>query len=155
MRQTLLLISLSYFCLSSPAFSQSNQPILEGTINQEETLPPASNPQLNSHIRLIMGMWRGFHEIEETTLYYGYQFRPNGTFSARHRLYEGEKTLEDNLLQGQWTFDGQIVQITGNSSNNPEQSLKIQFRLAEDLQLYYQTGSLPDTYSLMRLGKVQ
>ncbi|HAC63499.1 MAG TPA: hypothetical protein DCF68_08140 [Cyanothece sp. UBA12306] len=146
---------LSFFVFCHQVFGQSNQPILGQTMIQNENWSPESNSQFNKHSALIIGVWRGFQEIGDNTFYYGYQFRPDGTFLSRHRLYHGEETVEDEFWQGKWTFDGQILQIEGNNHKDPQQSLNIKFRLTKDLQFYYEDGSLPEPYSGIRLNKTQ
>ncbi len=143
---------LGYIC---PTLSQKEPKILKNIASDRETLAPESNPRLNSYPGLIIGFWRGFHNREEMTLYYGYQFRANGTFLARHRLYEGEKTVEDDFWQGKWTFDGEILRVEGNSKSDSQHPLIMEFRLGEDLQLYHEKGSLAEPYFPIRLGKIK
>lgn len=92
--------------------------------------------QQKPHKVLIIGRWRGFHEADGLTIYYGYDFKPDGTFLARHRVYEGETTLKDQFWQGNWDFDGKVVTVEGTLKDNPQETLKLQFRLEKDNYLY-------------------
>ncbi|MEA5534202.1 hypothetical protein [Crocosphaera sp. XPORK-15E] len=118
------------------------------------------NPSLVNSISLkeaqdlIPGIWRGFHETGEFTVYYGYQFRSDGTFWARHRVYEGDKTIEDKIWQGQWEFEGDQVTVSGTNRENPDDSLNFRFLLTTDFKLTYQEGSLSEVYKSMKLTKI-
>ncbi|MEA5511660.1 hypothetical protein VB715_17945 [Crocosphaera sp. UHCC 0190] len=111
-------------------------------------------PPLGTAQNLIPGIWRGFHETGEFTVYYGYQFRNDGTFWARHRVYEGKKTIEDKIWQGKWEFEGDQVTVSETNQENPDDSLNFRFQLTTDFKLIYQEGSLSEVYRSMRLTKV-
>ncbi len=102
----------------------------------------------------IAGFWRGFHEFEELTVYYAYQFRNDNSFLARHRIYENNKTIEDINLQGEWQFKDDRLEIKGVGIKEQTQPFIIKFQLRDDFKLVYETGSLSDAYQLMMLNKI-
>ncbi|GBF80902.1 hypothetical protein [Aphanothece sacrum] len=145
----IILLNLIFFVpLIITSSVQANQITNQGIITQEL-------PNVNQTQDFIIGIWRGFHEAEGKTMYYGYVFRQNQTFLARHRVYQGEITIYDQFWQGKWQFEGNILFLEGVSQNNTQTSLKLQFRLDKDLKFYYQEGSSSIPYIPLSLGKSQ
>ncbi|WP_198648294.1 hypothetical protein [Cyanothece sp. BG0011] len=102
----------------------------------------------------IIGLWRGFHESEGLTLYYGYQFRPDGSFLARHRIYQDKKSVEDITWQGEWQFRDNTLKLKGFNSKDKNQLATLEFKLTDTFKLAYETGSLSDAYQQMILNKL-
>ena len=101
----------------------------------------------------LVGMWRGYREAENFIMYYGYEFRSNGTFLARHRVYQNEVTILDEFWQGQWQLEKELLFLEGVSTTNNQRTVRIRFRLADDGQLYYEGGTLPKPYIPLQLGR--
>ncbi|MEM8778502.1 MAG: hypothetical protein AAGF26_06450 [Cyanobacteria bacterium P01_G01_bin.49] len=130
---------------SNPAVSQAQ---FSAQINQD------FNHVAHKSQNFIAGVWRGFHETEKLTVYYGYQFRLDGTFWARHRIYEERQTVENKIWEGKWKLEGNILTITGINKDAPNELLTIRFQLSEGFKLNYQEGSLSDVYKSMTLNKI-
>lgn len=103
---------------------------------------------------LIVGLWRGYHETPDFTIYYGYEFRPNGVYVARHRVYQQQETILDQYWQGKWQFDGKILSLEGTITNGDSTQFNYSFILNENNLLSYHTGNLPEPYLPARMGKV-
>lgn len=103
---------------------------------------------------LIIGTWRGFQTAEDVTLYCGYEFRGDGTFNTRQRLYRQDNVLEDSVGRGKWDFDGQILAVTGVSLGAKPQAIALRFELGKDGSLYYRDGNWPDRYQGFKMGKL-
>lgn len=140
---------VSCFLFSYPIFSQSPSPN-----HNHQTVNGNNASDRSIYQAFIEGIWRGFHETEDVTVYYGYQFRPDGTFWARHRIYQAQQTIDNTIWQGQWEFNNNILTITGINEADPRQSLSIQFQVTNTFTLRYQQGSLPDIYQSMTLNKI-
>lgn len=102
----------------------------------------------------IPGLWRGFHESDGLKVYYGYQFRPNGSFVARHRIYQNQQTIEDITWQGEWQFKDNILSIKGLNLKDKNQQATLEFKLTDTFKLAYETGSLSDAYQGIILNKI-
>jgi hypothetical protein len=140
-----------FFSDTVRSHSQSN--IISQTLYEDNINPDHSSPVINqSHF--IVGFWRGFHESEGFTVYYGYQFRSDGSFLARHRIYQDRQSIEDITWQGEWEFTDNILQIKGANLKNKTLLLNINLKLNEAFQLGYETGSLPESYQTMLLNKI-
>ncbi len=128
-----------------------------GLINQgedENNINTNGSPNIIDQGNFITGVWRGFHEAEGITVYYGYQFRADGSFVARHRIYQERETLEDITWQGQWQFRDNILSLQGFNLNNKNQQLTMKFHLTYTFRLAYETGSLSQYYENMILNKI-
>ncbi|MGK7881277.1 MAG: hypothetical protein AB4060_14430 [Crocosphaera sp.] len=128
-----------------------------GLINQgedENNINTDRSPNIIDQGNFITGIWRGFHETEGLMVYYGYQFRSNGSFVARHRIYQERETLEDITWQGEWQFRDNILKIKAFNSQDKTQQGMFEFRLTETFKLAYQTGSLSTAYQGMILNKI-
>lgn len=146
-------IGILSFCFSNLSLSQSQDlRQIHGNVNSFN--PESVVPNSPSYQGLIPGTWRGFHETEKFTVYYGYQFRADGTFWARHRIYEQQATIENKLWEGQWTFDEKILKLTGIKKDDPSESITIQLQLTNVFTLIYQQGSLSEVYQSMELNKI-
>ncbi len=106
------------------------------------------------HGNFIIGLWRGFHESEELTVYYGYQFRPDGSFLARHRIYQDKKSIEDITWQGEWQFIDNTLKLKGFDLKDKNQLATLEFKLTDTFKLAYETGSLSASYQQMILNKI-
>lgn len=102
----------------------------------------------------IIGLWRGFHESEGLTVYYGYQFRSDGSFLARHRIYQNRESVEDITWQGEWQFKDNTLKLKGFNSKDKNQLATLEFKLTDTFKLAYETGSLSDNYKKMILNKL-
>lgn len=128
-----------------------------GLINQgedENNINTDRSPNIIDQGNFITGVWRGFHETEGLMVYYGYQFRSNGSFVARHRIYQERETLEDITWQGEWQFRDNILKIKAVNSQHKTQQGMFEFRLTETFKLAYQTGSLSAAYQGIILNKI-
>lgn len=133
----------------------NNQPVNGNQLTQEPTSPIAPNGEgvLSPNQALIIGRWRGYQETSEFTIYYGYEFRVNGVYVARHRVYQNEKTILDQYWQGKWNFDGKILNLEGSIINQKSEIFKYNFRLDMDNVLYFQDGNLPNSYLPGKMAK--
>ena len=120
----------------------------ENNINTE----PSVNTRNEGNF--IAGLWRGFHESEGLMIYYGYQFRPDGSFVARHRIYQERETLEDITWQGEWQFRDNTLILKAFNSKNKTQQVTFELKLTDTFKLAYETGSLSDAYQMMILNKI-
>lgn len=102
----------------------------------------------------IPGLWRGFHQVEELSVYYAYQFRNDNRFLARHRIYEDNKTIEDINWQGEWQLIDDSLELKGINLKDKTQLFTLEFKLRDDFKLVYQKGSLSEAYHIMILNKV-
>jgi hypothetical protein len=102
---------------------------------------------------LIIGLWRGYHQGENFIMYYGYEFRADGTYLARHRVYQNETTIKDEFWQGQWQLDGDLLILEGVSQTENRKKVRIRFQLSGNNQLNYEGGFLPKPYIPLRLSK--
>ncbi len=154
----------NYFCLflcfwlkflfcSDTVRSQSQLNIVSQTLN-EDNINPDIFSKIIAQSNFIVGLWRGFHEFEGLTVYYGYQFRSDGSFLARHRIYQENQTLEDITWQGEWQFIDNTLQIKGVNLKDKTQMLMLEFKLTETFNLVYETGSLSDEFQTMSLNKI-
>ena len=125
-----------------------NQGDNENNINRDHS------PNIIDQGNFITGTWRGFHESEGLMVYYGYQFRPDGSFVARHRIYQDRETLEDITWQGQWQFIDNILNLKAFNSQDKTQEAILKFKLTDTFKLAYQTGSLSPTYQGILLNKI-
>ncbi|WP_013323966.1 hypothetical protein [Gloeothece verrucosa] len=121
---------------------------------KREHLPKAEMGEIDPTQALIVGYWRGYKETPDFTIYYGYEFRPNGVYVAKHRVYEQERTILEQYWQGKWSFDGKILSLEGTVSQEEPTRYKYIFRLAADHLLYYENGDLPKPYLPGKMGKV-
>ena len=119
--------------------------------NSGNTNISSSNIEPNS---FITGLWRGFHESEGLTIYYGYQFRPDGSFLARHRIYQENTTLEDTTWQGEWQFKQNILIMKGFNLKDEKRNINLELKLTDTFKLAYQTSSLDYHYQGIILNKV-
>ncbi len=110
---------------------------------------------LESDRSIMMGRWRGFHEVAEFTIYYGYDFHADGTFLARHRIYQKELTIQDEFWQGKWEFDGENLTTEGMSRSDPKATLNLRFRLTQDNLLVNEQATSTDPFLPVRLNKQQ
>ncbi|AFY76417.1 MAG: hypothetical protein IGR93_01370 [Hydrococcus sp. C42_A2020_068] len=115
-------------------------------------LPPedSSRPEQQS---FIVGLWRGYRKEKNFTMYYGYEFRSNGTYFARHRVYQNQETIQDEIWQGQWELNDDLLYLKGTSKTNKRRTVRVRFRLANDNQLYYDGGTLAKPYIPLKLGR--
>ncbi len=120
----------------------------ENNINTE----PSVNTRNEGNF--IAGLWRGFHESEGLMIYYGYQFRPDGRFVARHRIYQERETLEDITWQGEWQFRDNTLILKAFNSKDKTQQATFELKLTHTFKLAYETGSLADAYQMMLLNKI-
>lgn len=124
------------------------------TSQEEDNINSEDSPNIIDHGNFIIGLWRGFHESEGLTVYYGYQFRPDGSFLARHRIYQDKKSVEDITWQGEWQFRGNTLKLKGFNSKDKNQLATLEFKLTDTFKLAYETGSLSDAYKKMLLNKL-
>ncbi|MDJ0661773.1 MAG: hypothetical protein QNJ42_20160 [Crocosphaera sp.] len=106
------------------------------------------------HGNFITGLWRGFHESDGLKVYYGYQFRPDGSFIARHRIYQNRETVEDITWQGEWLFQNSSLKIIGFNLKDKTQQATFELKLTDTFKLAYETGSLSDAYHEIILNKI-
>lgn len=141
-------------------YLSSNQTIhlADSLLGSQEESPNNINSNNSSNVddqgNFIIGLWRGFHESEGLTLYYGYQFRPDGSFLARHRIYQDKKSVEDITWQGEWQFRDNTLKLKGFNSKDKNQLATLEFKLTDTFKLAYETGSLSDAYQQMILNKI-
>ena len=113
-----------------------------------------NSPNIRDYSNFITGLWRGFHQSEGLTIYYGYQFRADGSFLARHRIYRDRETLEDITWQGEWQFRDNTLKLKGFNSKDKNQQAALEFNLTNSFRLAYRTGSLSQYYNQMILNKL-
>ncbi|MDJ0598546.1 MAG: hypothetical protein QNJ37_06870 [Crocosphaera sp.] len=126
-------------------------------IDQEENennINIDNSPNIIDQGNFITGLWRGFHQSEGLRVYYGYQFRPDGSFVARHRIYQDREILEDITWQGEWQFRNDILKIKAFNSKDKNQQATLEFKLTDTFKLAYETGSLSDAYQGIILNKL-
>jgi len=102
-----------------------------------------------------VGFWRGYYETKKFTMYYAYEFRSNGSYLARHRVYKNEETLQDEIWEGQWELDNHLLYLKGVSTTNQQRTARIRFRVISNHQLTYDGGTLPRPYLPRQLGKTR
>lgn len=122
--------------------------------DKENNINSDDSPNIIEQGTFITGLWRGFHESEGLMIYYGYQFRPNGSFLARHRIYQDQKSVEDITLQGEWQLIDNTLTLKGFNSKDNNQPFILEFKLTDTFKLAYETGSLSDAYKQMILNKL-
>ncbi len=122
--------------------------------DNENNINTESFPDSIDQGNFISGLWRGFHESEGLNVYYGYQFRPDGNFVARHRIYQERETLEDITWQGEWQFRDNTLILTAFNSKDKTQEASFELKLTNTFKLAYETGSLSDAYQRMILNKI-
>jgi hypothetical protein len=127
--------------ITTPSYSQSQE------------IPSYQIVRLEKESTAIVGVWRGFREENDFLMYYGYEFRSNGSFFARHRVYRKGETIKDEIWQGQWQLKNNLVWLQGANTNNNKRTVRMRFRLEDDNRLYYDGGSLPRPYIPQQLGK--
>jgi hypothetical protein len=154
MNKLSLILSLStivaILTLSTITYSQTENKLKP--IN--ENLPPEESSQPEREQSSIVGVWRGYREEKNFTMYYGYEFRSNGTYFARHRVYQNEETIQDEIWQGQWELDDDLLYLEGIGMTNSRRKVRVRFRLVDrDRQLYYDGGTLPKPYIPLKLGR--
>ncbi|MDJ0731522.1 MAG: hypothetical protein QNJ33_16185 [Crocosphaera sp.] len=132
-------------------FAQSG---LNSQGDSENKINTDNSPNNIDQGNFITGLWRGFHESEGLTVYYGYQFRPDGSFLARHRIYQEREILEDITWQGEWQFRDNTLTIKGFNSKDKTQQATLEFKLTNTFRLAYETGSLSEAYQMMILNKL-
>ncbi len=120
----------------------------------ETNINPESSPNSIDQGNFIAGLWRGFHESEGLMVYYGYQFRPDGNFVARHRIYQERESLEDITWQGEWQFRDNTLMVRAFNSKDTTQQATFELKLTDTFKLAYETGSLSDVYQKMILNKI-
>ena len=147
--------------VSSESISKNREETIyfaeSGLINQgkdENNINTDGSPNIIDQTNFIIGVWRGFHESEGLMVYYGYQFRSNGSFIARHRIYQDRETLEDITWQGEWQFRDNILRIKAFNSQDKTQEEMFEFRLTDSSKLAYQTGSFSAAYQGIILNKI-
>ena len=147
--------------VSSESISKNREETIyfaeSGLINQgkdENNINTDGSPNIIDQTNFIIGVWRGFHESEGLMVYYGYQFRSNGSFIARHRIYQDRETLEDITWQGEWQFRDNILRIKAFNSQDKTQEEMCEFRLTDSSKLAYQTGSFSAAYQGIILNKI-
>ncbi|MGK7941509.1 MAG: hypothetical protein AB4062_15435 [Crocosphaera sp.] len=155
---------INYFCLLYYCYFNIGlffQPIISDSLNHKhlKKLPfllliTEKNENNINRSYFIPGLWRGFHEFEEFTVYYAYQFSRDNSFWARHRIYQNNQTIEDINWQGKWQFSDNILELKGVNLKDKDQQYTINFKLKDIFQLVYETGSFSDSYQMMILNKI-
>jgi hypothetical protein len=101
----------------------------------------------------IVGFWRGYYQTKKFTMYYAYEFRRNGSYLARHRVYQNEATIRDEIWEGQWELDNNLLYLKGANITNRQRTVRIRFQLKDNNKLEYDGGTLPRPYLPRQLGK--
>jgi hypothetical protein len=146
MNKLLLLTILITLILSTPIYSQTNH--LSGSIENN-----LSSPESIQEPSVIVGLWRGYREEKNFAMYYGYEFRSNGTYIARHRVYRGEETIQDETWQGQWELDDDLLYLKGESIANERRQVRVRFKIVDRNTLNYEGGTLLRPYIPLKLQK--
>ncbi|NJP21088.1 MAG: hypothetical protein HC763_21145 [Hydrococcus sp. CRU_1_1] len=102
---------------------------------------------------IVVGLWRGYREEKNFSMFYGYEFRSNGTYLARHRVYRGEETIQDETWQGQWELDNGILYLNGASIANKQRKVRVRFQIVDRNTLDYEGGTLLKPYIPLKLQK--
>ncbi|MDJ0508288.1 MAG: hypothetical protein QNJ64_03375 [Crocosphaera sp.] len=146
------------FCLNSWLFSQ---PVASHSFHHKYLKSFTSSLLVTQRIEnnidhsyLIPGLWRGFHEFDNLTVYYAYQISSDNRFWARHRVYKNDETIEDITWQGQWEFTDGTLKLKGINLNKQNEQFNIEFKLGNSWKLVYETGSLSQPYQMMILNKI-
>lgn len=143
----LLVLAISIFLtLSTPIYSQTNNP--SNNIQNNLSLPETSQESST-----IVGLWRGYREEKNFSMFYGYEFRSNGTYIARHRVYRGEETIQDETWQGQWELDNDLLYLEGANIANKQRTVRVRFQVIDNNTLDYEGGTLIKPYVPLKLQK--
>jgi hypothetical protein len=143
----LLLLTISIFLtLSTPIYSQTNNT----SDNIQNNL---SSPETSQEPNIIVGLWRGYREEKNFSMFYGYEFRSNGTYVARHRVYRGEETIQDETWQGQWELDNDLLYLEGANIANQQRTVRVRFEVIDNNTLNYEGGTLIKPYVPLKLQK--
>jgi hypothetical protein len=143
----LLLLTISIFLtLSTPIYSQTNNT----SDNIQNNL---SSPETSQEPSTIVGLWRGYREEKNFSMFYGYEFRSNGTYVARHRVYRGEETIQDETWQGQWELDNDLLYLEGANIANKQRTVRVRFQVIDNNTLNYEGGTLIKPYVPLKLQK--
>lgn len=129
-------------------FSLILLPVMIPDTQAQPSLGPDTLPQ-----SFFVGLWRGFYQTPQFTMYYGYEFRSDATYTARHRVYQGEVSVEDAIWQGTWNWNGQILSLRATRQDLPDQWEQLRFHWGGDRFLYYQDGTLPPPYLPRQMAK--
>jgi hypothetical protein len=146
MNKFLLLIISIFLTLSTPIYSQTNNP----SSNIQNNL---SSPETSQEPSTIVGLWRGYREEKNFSMFYGYEFRSNGTYVARHRVYRGEETIQDETWQGQWELDNDLLYLEGANIANKQRTVRVRFEVIDNNTLNYEGGTLIKPYVPLKLQK--
>lgn len=143
----LLVLTISIFLtLSTPIYSQTNN----SSDNLQNNL---SSPETSQEPSAIVGLWRGYREEKNFSMFYGYEFRSNGTYIARHRVYRGEETIQDETWQGQWELDNDLLYLEGANIANKQRTVRVRFQVIDPNTLNYEGGTLIKPYVPLKLQK--
>ncbi|MCU0532648.1 MAG: hypothetical protein MUD14_01880 [Hydrococcus sp. Prado102] len=146
MNKLLLLTISTFLTFSTPIYSQTNNP--SNNIQNNLSFPKSSQEPSN-----IVGLWRGYREEKDFAMFYGYEFRSNGTYIARHRVYRGEETIQDETWQGQWELDNDLLYLNGESIANERRKVRVRFNIVDNNTLNYEGGTLLKPYLPLKLQK--
>lgn len=111
------------------------------------------NSQTEIEESSIVGFWRGYYETKKITMYYAYEFRSNGSYLARHRVYQNEQTIQDEIWEGQWELENDLLYLKGANTTNKQRTVRVRFRVNGNNKLDYDGGTLPRPYLPRQLRK--
>lgn len=137
-----------FFLLTFAIFSQTQ--IISSQLVE---ISEQHNPQTEIEKSSIVGFWRGYYEVKNFTMYYAYEFRSNGSYLARHRVYQQEKTIRDEIWEGQWELDNNLLYLKGANTTNKQRIVRVRFRVISNNKLDYDGGTLPRPYLPRQLRK--